>query len=180
MYTGENPKALLSIQLLSNALMEELDSKKYENITIKDICRTADVSRQTFYNIFNTKDELLRLCIKDIFEEIMKKRSSEEHMDAKTSLSIFFETFYSKKSFMDIIVKSNLEYIMIEELMLSITNLAQISDTEGIVSHMDYILAFYSGGLAQYLFHWCKDPNRISLEELIQVLSELRVPFITS
>ena len=59
MYRGKNPKALLTIRLILQGFMEELQNKAYEDICITGLCQRADVSRQAFYNIFQTKEEAM-------------------------------------------------------------------------------------------------------------------------
>jgi AcrR family transcriptional regulator len=44
---------------LKEALLELIDQRKYERITIGDITRVADVGRSTFYVHFTSKEELL-------------------------------------------------------------------------------------------------------------------------
>jgi len=178
MYQGNNPKALLSAKLLSEALIQEMSRQKYEDITIKDICKAGDISRQTFYNFFTSKDELLRQCIDGIFSEIMDQRNEQGFIDATTSISIFVRTFYKNKSFTDLIIKNKLEMVLVEQFMSAISTLTKMSKYNDTIPRVDYHLAFYSGGLAQILFHWCKDPDRIVLDELIKILSEsINLPY---
>ena len=63
MYSGSNPKALLSIKLITEGFVKELQRKPYDQINIRDLCRTADVSRQTFYNLFQNKEDPLDLFV---------------------------------------------------------------------------------------------------------------------
>ena len=59
MYTGTNPSALRSKQWLHDALLQILEKKQYSQISVKDICLQADLSRQTFYKIYKSKDEIM-------------------------------------------------------------------------------------------------------------------------
>lgn len=45
---------------LQHALISLIAKKRYEAITIKDICSTANVGRSTFYAHFSSKDDLKR------------------------------------------------------------------------------------------------------------------------
>lgn len=45
---------------LQHALMSLILEKRYEAITIKDICDAADVGRSTFYAHYKNKDDLKR------------------------------------------------------------------------------------------------------------------------
>ena len=51
--------------LMNQALIEILNKKDYEFITIKEICKKAGVNRSTFYLHYNNIDELLSECIEN-------------------------------------------------------------------------------------------------------------------
>ena len=46
-------------QLLNHALIELLNKKDYEFITIKELCKKAGVNRSTFYLHYDTINDLL-------------------------------------------------------------------------------------------------------------------------
>ena len=59
MYNGSNKAALLSQKMISDALLRLLESRAYSDITISDLCKEAQVSRQTFYSAFGTKENVI-------------------------------------------------------------------------------------------------------------------------
>ena len=63
MYRGSNPSALQSQQWIVDSLISLMEVKPYQQITIMDICKRADLSRQTFYNVFSQKEDVLRFCM---------------------------------------------------------------------------------------------------------------------
>jgi AcrR family transcriptional regulator len=68
-------RVLRTRQLLSHALTELMQEKRYERITVQDIIDRANVGRSTFYAHFENKDDLL---VSD-FERVMDMLG--EHMD---------------------------------------------------------------------------------------------------
>ena len=58
MYSGTNPTALQSQRWIADSLTGLMLEKSYARITIQDICKRADLSRQTFYNFFNSKESI--------------------------------------------------------------------------------------------------------------------------
>ena len=175
MYQGKNPKALLSISLITEAFARILQITPYEQINIRDLCKAADVSRQTFYNLFQTKEDVLRKCIDKIFNSILAQRT--ETVDARQSILIFVETFHENREFMDLLIQNRLEKVLTEEFVFAISGLSKLSeDTK--VKHLDYHLSFYAGGLTQVLIHWMKDDNRVSSDELIDILANaIQLPY---
>lgn len=175
MYEGKNPKALLSIRLITEAFIREMHHKKYEEINVKDLCKEADVSRQTFYNIFHTKEDVLPKCIDNIFNTILNQHS--DTVDAIESIHIFVKTFYKNRDFMDLLIRNHLEKILTEEFVFAISGLSKSMESSQR-GHLDYQLAFYAGGLTQILIHWMKDEERVSSDELIDILANsIQLPY---
>lgn len=175
MYKGKNPKALLSISLITEAFIREMHHKKYEEINVKDLCKEADVSRQTFYNIFRTKEDVLRKCIDNIFDMILNQRA--DTVDAVESIHIFVKIFYENRDFMDLLIRNHLEKILTEEFVFAISGLSKSMENSQR-EHLDYQLAFYAGGLTQILIHWMKDEERVSSDELIDILAHsIQLPY---
>ena len=59
MYTGTNKTALRSQQNLSDALQRLMAEKPYQSISVSELCREADVSRQTYYTLFKSKESII-------------------------------------------------------------------------------------------------------------------------
>lgn len=51
---------------LRNALIELIEKEGYDNITVADLCESADLTRGTFYNHFKDKDALLHSLEADV------------------------------------------------------------------------------------------------------------------
>ena len=50
---------------MQQALINLLNKKEYEYISIKEICSQVGVNRSTFYLHYETKDDLLKECIEE-------------------------------------------------------------------------------------------------------------------
>lgn len=59
MYQGKNPTALTSQRMLLDSLNELLKTKDFKDITISELCCHSGVSRQTFYSLFGSKENIL-------------------------------------------------------------------------------------------------------------------------
>lgn len=58
-YQGRNPTAHYSQQIMLQALNELLKTKPFKSISISEICQRSGVSRQTFYTLFGSKENIL-------------------------------------------------------------------------------------------------------------------------
>lgn len=52
-------------KLLQTSLLDLLDVKPYQDITVKDICQQADIPRRTFYHYFESKEDVLDTIVAD-------------------------------------------------------------------------------------------------------------------
>lgn len=59
MYDGNNPTALTSQRLLSEAMNKLLAEKDYKDISVRELCERSGVSRQTFYSLFGSKENVI-------------------------------------------------------------------------------------------------------------------------
>ncbi|HJA12915.1 MAG TPA: TetR/AcrR family transcriptional regulator [Candidatus Mediterraneibacter merdipullorum] len=64
---------------LKNAMIEMLDRKDFEHISITEVCRIAEVSRITFYSHYNDKYALLD----DVFEDMLRTGTEDYYRRQK-------------------------------------------------------------------------------------------------
>lgn len=63
MYTGGNKIALHSQKLIADSMMCLLREKDYEEITVSALCQEAGISRQTFYALFGSRENVIHFEI---------------------------------------------------------------------------------------------------------------------
>lgn len=59
MYCGNNKTALASQRLVAQAMMQLIREKPYAQISVSELCKTAGVSRQTFYSLFTCRENVV-------------------------------------------------------------------------------------------------------------------------
>ena len=59
MYCGTNKTALQSQRQIANAMMALLDQKPFAQITVSEVCKAAGISRQTFYTLFTSRENVM-------------------------------------------------------------------------------------------------------------------------
>ncbi|MGN1008046.1 MAG: TetR/AcrR family transcriptional regulator [Butyricicoccus sp.] len=85
-------RARTTIRLLTGALFELMQHKPFEDISVTDICRAAEVNRSTFYNRFEDKQQLLRQLLLEMqhtFETRCAQAVAEETDARRRYLSLF-------------------------------------------------------------------------------------------
>ena len=73
--------------LLKQSLIDWMEQKNIRQISIKEICEQADVSRSTFYTYYGSQYELLDAIRKEIIEANQQMAAKEEiHDEAHTKV----------------------------------------------------------------------------------------------
>lgn len=97
----ESRRVRMTKRLMKDALMELLTRKNLVNISVKEICETADVHRTTFYLHYSDPAELLREIEQDFMDqiptppEIVNEQSQKPLLEATTA---FFEDIRENKN----------------------------------------------------------------------------------
>ena len=166
MYYGTNPTALQSQKMLINALLELMEKKEFSKISIKELCSTALVSRQTFYTLFDGKEEVIGLHLDTLFSDSKKELSVNE------LCSITISCLVKEKKLIQLMVESNLDYIVknkVENYLLSLNNLLSPTEKE----HQEYAIAFLAGALMSVIFLAVKNNELENAAMLSQLIEDL-------
>jgi len=68
-----------SKQMISKAFIKLLQNKSMEEILISEITTEARIGRNTFYNHFNKKEDILDYLMQELFKEARKKMEQKEN-----------------------------------------------------------------------------------------------------
>ena len=59
LYCGTNKTALASQDQIANTLLALMKEKPYDEISVSELCRCAGISRQTFYSLYQSKENVV-------------------------------------------------------------------------------------------------------------------------
>lgn len=174
MYSGNNLIALQSRQWLVDALLSLIMEKDYTKITIKEICKKADLSRQTFYNFFEQKDDIIRFWFRERYKIILSKYESSKKLDIKDITDVFADFLNENQEVLKFIINQELENIIADEISKLIPAFAaKVIENIEQKHTCKYVNAFFTGALTQILICWFKDEQKLSKEELSELLLDL-------
>lgn len=176
MYKGTNPTAIQSQKWLADSMAALMNEKSFGQITIQDLCKRADLSRQTFYNFFKDKESVLRFCLEQTYTEQFSKLADRESLLLSDILDAFFFVIKVNRKLIDAILRDGLDFILADEMLRCISLLANrfVSD-EKRNEMLPYAEAMLSGALSQLLMLWIRTGQRIPASQI----SELLVSFFT-
>ncbi len=89
-----DPRVRRTRQLLQTALAELLQEKRFDELSITDISKRADLARVTFYQHYASKEALLLTLVSDFFEQmyglwntaVFQQIMASGHLDEATQL----------------------------------------------------------------------------------------------
>ena len=87
-------------QAIVQASLRLFKDKGFKETSIKSIAEAAEVSPVSIYNYFGSKDNLVALCVNDLFEEITQQAEDilNSNLDFKTKLDHAFALCQEKMS----------------------------------------------------------------------------------
>lgn len=157
------------------ALFKLLETKEYNKIKISEIIVKAGISRATFYRNFSTKDDVVILRVNRLFEQFFMNISSYykeiDQGDARFLIQSFFNLVDEEENVITTIIKSNLEYLMVQGILKVIYTQREqfyklIKPNEKIEKYTMEIVASSAWTL---LSRWIKNGKEETAEELVEI-----------
>lgn len=117
MYQGCNKTALCSQKTIAEGFYELLKEKEYSKITASEICKKSGVSRQTFYSLFSSKENIVAFILSKEYSFNPNEECKCTGHPTLSELSRGFSSFIVQKGdFIDLLEKNNIIYLMQETL----------------------------------------------------------------
>lgn len=162
MYTGSNPSALRSRNEIVPAFFNLLSDYSFEEITIKQIMDATGLSRQTFYQIFADKEEILEFYLDTLFEKFIAHTKQYEVKNLCDAAKIFFAFFQEYKEIFSLIIKNGKSCVLQRKCREYLQKSQYIHyDLHGVESDWDreYATTFVISGMVAMLEQWIRSPQ---------------------
>lgn len=143
MYAGDNKTALASQRLIADALLTLLKSKSFSDISISELCKEAKVSRQTFYTLFKSKENVILYELESNYPFILNDKEVISLQDMCCYYSLYIKTNFD---FLKLIIDNGLSQILFNSLNQSFLSCRRIIPKE-YEKNREYIASFAAGGL---------------------------------
>ena len=173
MYQGNNTTAVRSQQWLAKAMARLLEAQSYASVTVGALCKEADLSRQTFYNVFDSKEEVLRFCLRSEYEKQFRRFMGQETISAAQIVEAFAVVVSENQRLLQLMVNNDLASIITDEMAQCIALFVrQFVKLEKKDALLPYGEALLSGALAHLLIYWFRQEQPISMEQLTKLTSD--------
>lgn len=163
---------------LTNALLEILNEKRFDELTVNELCERAMVRRATFYKHFADKYEFFGFFIHQIQDEFVENcRQAQKNTGADYYIYLTNQTiqfFNEHEKLVNSISKSSAFPTLLDILAQEIYQNILLNEKEKAVSGTkpsvapEILATFYSGGIIQIFRFWTEHSKTISEEDLMK------------
>ena len=108
----ESRRVRMTKRLMKDALLELLERKNLVNISVKELCETADVHRTTFYTHYADPSDVLREIEQDFLKQIPIPPKVVDQMSQETLLeatTAFFDFIKQNRSTVRVLFSESAE-----------------------------------------------------------------------
>lgn len=183
----KNSGAERSKKCLADALFSLMKQKPFSEISITDIAREADYTRQTFYQHFTTKEDVLQYYLDDLFDrEYRNTQPGTEGMDGEDLLRVVcqkaMQLFWGAHSDLaEVIMDNHLSTLLVEAL---VRYWSIVFHDSSVPIPMDrfseeekqLIYRYISGGPFHMFYYWIGTGRQYDEEKLLELLVDMLRP----
>lgn len=162
---------------LRDAFVSLLKTKSLNDITVAELCRTANVDRRTFYNHYNNVGEIIDE-IDDIAMQILTGAVKDYSIDTKEFFDQFTKIMLANLDYYEVIVLDRsfyaLEYRckkMLREALIEYYTVHSSVDP----LHLEYMAEYCASGIMSVYTHWIRHGRKIPVEELSQLAFDFTI-----
>ena len=167
MYCGCNPIALASQTQLSRALIRLMGEKPYSAISISELCRVSGVSRQTFYSLFSSMENVVSFTLR---ERVCQLPGEEENAPSPEQLCRCYSRYIcANRDFLKLLVENEVSYLLYNSIHESLICCRRSlpEPQRGYAAH------FLAGGITGVVRQYCSQEPPLQEEELFEILAAL-------
>lgn len=172
MYIGNNKTAIKSQEMISDALIILLKNKKFSAIKITELCTSALVSRQTFYSLFDDKEDVINYKFSNVLRNYNELFKGNENITIEDLSSSFITYIANDYKFYKILIDNNLNHIMLKAFSDSLLITAeQIQVKVDVIDN--YAVAFMSGALVEVTSRYIRRGLIDNEEDISKLITQI-------
>lgn len=165
---------------LEEGLLAAMKIRRYEEITISDLCDQMEIPRKSFYRYFSSKDGALHALLDHTlleFQQITGLFTAGTGYDnSQQSLERYFEFWLERRQLLDALEKSNLSGLLVQravtQALSEFTVPTQTIPTE-LRPVRSQAISFAICGLMSMVLSWHHDGYRQSYREMAATAAKI-------
>ena len=176
MYCGTNKTALQSQRQIADAMMALLGEKPFSQITISELCKSAGISRQTFYTLFTSRENVMVFTLQALYcdgpEITMPERPACRGDMLRWICRGYSEYMLRNRVLIKLLVDNRIDYLLYDSFFEAMDGcdcfLRQVDPCT-----RSYAASFYAGGFACVARRYAQEGCASSAEQLEALLMTL-------
>ncbi|WP_208592055.1 TetR/AcrR family transcriptional regulator [Gracilibacillus suaedae] len=181
-----DPRVKKTKSFLKNALLELIDEKGFDAITIGNLAEKAEVNRVTFYQHYHDKYDLLEQTIKEMlqhFIETVEPKKREDLITHKQETSVvylnLFQFVYDHRKFFNIMLGENGASLFQDRMTKSIEHFISdtldmlVPDKSSMEIPQDIIVHYVSSASIGLIKYWVQSGMKYSPHYMAKQLTVL-------
>lgn len=187
MDTSTSPKStdrriVKTKKAISEALIELMQKKKLNTITVTELSAAANINRKTFYTYYSTVNDVFDEGITELItslKDLIYDMSEDYNMLSPQTLFAFLNTIMSNSDIVRDLFASDNGSMLFNKLQTTLqeTILKELEDKDIKMnvpkSHYQFISSFVAGGIISVYYQWICNPNETTLDEMAGTLTTL-------
>lgn len=174
----ENRRVRMTKSMMKEALLELLENKPLDKITVKDICESADVNRSTFYSYYESTKQLLLEIEDDVLNQLPVYTDSPNDYSNERFLSAledFFDYVRSNERLFRILIvqrdSSRFNNRLVNTIMEKYKSVLKTDDE--LIARYTYV--YCASGVIGILKEWLNGKFPISARAFAQIVLQMSV-----
>lgn len=170
-------KRLSSKRYIRSTLITLMSDKSYDEITVKDICNKANLSRMTFYRYYTNKDDIFREYTDERFADFYNILVNEKDVTLDKFCFMMFDYLKKYQKQIEILRVANKEFLLLYQFRNYASYLLKKFDLVKTYKKITTeVVQFVAGGIYSLLLSWLDSKMSQTPEQMAEILKR----FITN
>lgn len=150
------------------ALIELMEEKSFHELSVTEIASAAGVSRAAFYRNYETKADIVRFYLRDLFRECLGEIRAMGEKSKYNRIRLFFSYFHDNGEQVSALAHDELAPVFYEEILPFIREFfeSEADANTGDTVYAEYLTQYVSAGICRVLFTWMGNGMRESVDDM--------------
>lgn len=174
MNTMNHRITLQSRKMFLDALLRLMQAEDYSQITVKQLCLEADLSRRTFYRLYKAKEDVLSeylLTLTEHFRNVVTETNLQHYSEVAAA---YFNFWKEHSDFLCLLNRNGLFDMLNSTVGNAALSVFQIvkPNIETNDTVLEFALSYSIGGLNGMLEKWVENNMMLSPAQLTDILEK--------
>lgn len=163
-----------SRQMIEEALFALMKKKPYAEISVSEITKRADISRRTFYRLYQGKEDVIPGYFDRLCEKYQSSYKPVKGYAIEQIATEFFSFWYQHREFLLLLNKNGLESMLYMGINRASERVIRSRIGEHPLQQMPeliYFVDYSTGGFINLLYRWIWEGMKLSPQEYAKLTS---------